>query len=148
MAGSSSVSSSVSNLRKAQVSAAAAMHAQTVRLRVLSENVAHGDSTSPAPGVDPYRRKTVSFKNVFDRDLGMDLIVVDNVGRDKSELHKVHRPNDPGADEQGFVKKTNVNTLIEMMDVREATQSHDANLKVYQSANSMQTQTIDALKGS
>ena len=138
---------SVSNLRKAQVSAAAAMHAQSVRLRVLSENVAHGDSTSPAKGVDPYRRKIIQFKNVFDRDLGMDLVVVDKVDRDKSELQKIYRPNDPGADDQGFVSKTNVSTLIEMMDVREATQSHDAALKVYQSANNMQSQTIEALRG-
>lgn len=140
-------SNSFSNLHKAQVVSAAGMHVQAMRVRVISENVAHGDSTSPSPNVDPYARKTISFANVYDKDLGVELVSIDKIERDKAEFQRIHRPHDAGADKDGYVKKTNVNALIEMMDLREAIQSHDANLKVYQSTSAMLSQTVDAMRG-
>lgn len=136
----------VSDLSKAQVVSAAGMHAQTMRIRVISENVAHADSMSPSPGEDPYRRKTISFSDHFDKELGVNIVAVNKVGTDSSNFNRLHRPNDPAADKDGFVYKTNVNSLIEMIDLREATQTHAAGLQVYQAATTMLNQTIDALK--
>ena len=71
---------------------------------------------------------------------------VQKISQDKSPFHKVHRPHDPAADAQGYIEKTNVNSLIEMADLREAMQSHAANLEVYKASTSMRNETIQALK--
>ena len=58
------------DLDKALGIAARGMDAQTTRLRVIAENLANQDTTGSTPGADPYRRKTVTFENRLDRQLG------------------------------------------------------------------------------
>ena len=50
--------------------AATALQAQQARMRVIAENLANADSTSQAPGGDPYRRQIVTFQTEMDRTLG------------------------------------------------------------------------------
>lgn len=137
----------VSNLNKAQTIAAAGMHAQTMRIRVVSENISNAESTSIVPGGDPYRRKTITFGAKVDPDSNTHVVTVKSIGQDPSPFSKIYKPNDPGADADGFLKKTNVNSLLEMMDLREASRSHEANLSAYNAATNMLIRTVDALKG-
>ncbi|MGO1117825.1 flagellar basal body rod protein FlgC [Rhodovibrionaceae bacterium A322] len=125
---------------------AAGMKAQGTRLRVVSENLANKDSTATKPGDEPYRRKIITFANVFSKALGLDLVQVNAIGTDKSDLGKHYAPGHPAADEAGYIKKSNVNSLIEMADMREAQRSYEANLKVLQSAKQMLEQTIGILR--
>ena len=124
----------------------AGMEAQTMRLRVIAENMANQDTTGSAPGADAYRRKTVTFENRLDRALGTDTVRVRRVGRDTSELPLRHDPGHPAADSRGYVKTPNVNMFIEMMDMREAERGYSANLSVMQAARGMLTRTIEMLK--
>lgn len=128
-----------------QVSAAG-MDAQTMRLRVIAENLANQDSTGSSPGADPYRRKTVSFEDRVDRSLGVATVQVKQVGRDSSAFPQRYDPSNPAADAQGYVKLPNVNSIIEIMDMREAEHSYSANLAVLQATRSMQSRTLDLLK--
>jgi flagellar basal-body rod protein FlgC len=125
---------------------AAGLRVQGERLRVISENMANVDSVSEVPGGDPYRRKTITFKNQLDRELGMELVKVSKVGLDSSEFTRKYDPSNPAADKAGYVKLPNVNTLIEMSDMREAQRSYEANLKVIEVARSMLSRTIDLLR--
>jgi len=125
---------------------AAGMRVQGERLRVISENIANADSVSEAPGGDPYRRKTITFKNELDRQSGLDLVKVQKVGLDPSEFTRKYDPNNPAADKTGYVKLPNVNALIEMGDMREAQRSYEANLKVVDVARGMLQRTIDILR--
>ena len=62
------------DLDRALSVSAAGMAAQSLRLRVVAENLANQDSTGNAPGADPYRRRTVSFSNKLDhRGTELDL---------------------------------------------------------------------------
>lgn len=124
----------------------AGMKAQGTRLRVVSENIANAESLPQVPGQDPYRRKVITFKNELDRKIGLDTVKVDKIQPDKSEFQKRFDPNHPAADENGYVLAPNVNTLIEMMDMREAQRSYEANLNVIKSTKSMLSQTIDILR--
>jgi flagellar basal-body rod protein FlgC len=126
--------------------AASGMDAQTKRLRVIAENLANQDTTGSTPGADPYRRKTVTFENRLDRQLGTDTVRVKQVGRDGSEFPQRYDPSNPAANADGFVKQPNVNSVIEVMDMREAERSYSANLAVMQASRSMLTRTIDLLK--
>ncbi len=125
--------------------AAAGMKVQSSRLRVIGENIANASSTATTPGGDPYRRKMISFENVLDRNLGVNTVRVANYTYDKAEFGKRYDPTHPSAGEDGFVLLPNVNSLIEMADMREALRSYEANLSVVEASKSMLQKTIDLL---
>lgn len=124
----------------------AGMRVQGLRLRVISENVANSDSLPDGPNDMPYRRKVVSFKNIMDRQLDGKRITVDKVEYDKGDFDKKFDPQHPAADKDGYVLVPNVNPLVEMMDMREAERSYEANLSVIQVSKGMLTRTIDMLR--
>ncbi|HEX9466623.1 MAG TPA: flagellar basal body rod protein FlgC [Alphaproteobacteria bacterium] len=126
---------------------AAGMQAQNLRLRTIAENLANADTTASSPGGDPFRRKLVTFKNVFDKVLGVQTVKVDRVNTDKSDFEKTYDPKNPGADKDGYVLKPNVNPLIEVMDMRQAQRSYEANLSMIDVVRTMASRTIDLLKG-
>jgi len=126
--------------------ATSGMKAQSLRLRVVSENVANVASTGNAPGADAYRRKTVTFGAVLDRKLGAELVGKGKIGTDQSQFRLTYDPSHPAADQRGYVKLPNVNSVIEMADMREATRGYEANVSVIEQAKSMSARTIDLLR--
>ncbi len=124
----------------------AGMDAQTSRLRVIAENLANQDTTGSTPGADPYRRKTVTFAETLDPALGTPTVSVKKIGTDMSDFTLKYDPSHPAANAQGYVKMPNVNSFVELMDMREAERSYSANLNVMQVTRSMLTRTIDLLK--
>ena len=125
---------------------AAGMQVQSLRLRVVAENLANQDSTGQTPGADPYRRKTVSFGNKLDRTMGASSVEVRRIGTAPRESPQGHGPAHPAADARGYVKQPNVDSLVEMMDMREAQRSYSANLSVLETTRGMLTRTIEALR--
>ena len=126
--------------------AAAGMRAQGTRLKVISENIANADSLSPVPGGDPYRRKVVTFQNVLDRSIGTDLVKVRKIGVDSSEFRKNYNPGHPAADKAGYVRLPNVNALVEMMDMREAQRTYEANVRIVDVSKKLMARTVDLLR--
>jgi flagellar basal-body rod protein FlgC len=133
-------------LSKSSSIAISGLKAQTERLRVISENLANADSTAQTPEGTPYRRKVVTFKNVLDRSTGATQVKVDKVQPDHSEFQRRYDPKHPAADRDGYVLAPNVNPLIELMDMREAQRSYEANLNVINASRSMLSRTIDMLR--
>lgn len=136
----------MTDLSKSLDISASGMKAQGTRLRVISENVANAGSTALTPGEDPYRRKLVTFGSVLNRELGASLVDVKRISRDQSDFGRRYEPSHPAADETGYVATSNVNTVIEMADMREAQRSYEANLKVLQASRQMLERTIDLLR--
>lgn len=125
---------------------ATGMTAQTTRLRVIAENIANQDTTGSAPGSDAYRRQTITFEAKLDSALGAETVQVKNIGKDASDLPLRYDPANPAANAQGYVKLPNVNSFIEVMDMKEAERSYSANLSVMQASRNMLNRTIDMLK--
>ena len=125
---------------------AAGMKVQGARLRIIAENVANADTTATAPGGEPFRRKTILFESEFDRVLGAELVGIKDVKTDKSDFGRAYRPGHPAADPEGYVLTPNVNTLIEMTDMREAQRSYEANLRVMRTVRQMLEQTVSILR--
>lgn len=134
------------DLMQSLMISAAGMKVQGERLRVVAENLANADSVAETPGGDPYRRKTITFRNELDRALGLETVQVDKVGTDRSDFRMKYDPGNPAADDKGYVKLPNVNSLIEMTDMREAQRSYEANLKAIEVARGMLQRTIDLLR--
>lgn len=123
------------------------MRVQGTRVRVISENIANADTTGLTPGADPYQRQTISFKNEMDRDLGFRTVQVNEIGLDKqAQFGFEYMPDHPAANQDGYVKTPNVNTLLEMMDIREAQRSYEANLGMIEQSRAMISRTIDLLR--
>jgi len=126
--------------------AASGLRAQTGRMQVIAENVANADSTAQRPGGDPYRRKIPTFRSEVDRALEANTVTMGKVRQDPTDFRTKYEPGHPAADQSGYVKYPNVNSVIEMNDMREAQRSYEANLNVIGATRRMIQRTIDLLK--
>lgn len=151
------------------------LSAQRFRMNVISSNIANADTTRTSEG-GPYRRREVIFKAInFDKTLNNAIensnnmlkyenplddpsapsdanppvmsVAVDKVVRDSSNFKMKYDPTNPDANKDGYVAYPNVNPVIEMSDLIEATRAYQANVAAFQSAKSMAQSAIDILKG-
>jgi len=126
--------------------AASGLKAQSGRMRVIAENIANASSTGQAPGEDPYRRRVVTFRSSFDRELESQTVSLGKISPDRSDFTIKHEPGHPAADDKGHVKYPNVNSLIESVDMREAQRSYEANINVIGATRRMIARTLDLLR--
>lgn len=124
----------------------AGMRVQGARLRVISENIANADSLPQDANGKPYRRQIITFKNELNRAMGLDMVKVHDIKPDQSDFGKKFDPNHPAADEDGYVLTPNVNSLIEMSDMREAQRSYEANLQIIKASKAMLNGAIEILR--
>jgi flagellar basal-body rod protein FlgC len=148
------------------------LSAQRFRIHLISSNIANANTTRTDEG-GPYRRREAIFKAVdFDTLLNQEInsftkdenpiddpnatefakpplmsVVVDKVIRDDSPFKLQFDPSHPDADANGYVSLPNVNPVIEMADLIEATRAYQANVSAFQSTKSMAQSAIDMLKG-
>ncbi len=125
---------------------ASGLRAQSLRMRVIAENLANQDSVAQTPGGTPYRRRIASFSAELDRTTGGTGVKVRSIETDKSDFTRVYQPGHPAADKDGYVLKPNVNGLIEAADMKAAQRSYEANLNAIEAAKSLTMRTIDLLK--
>ena len=125
--------------------AASGMRAQSSRMRIISENIANASSTAKTPGGDPYRRKIATMTSEFDRELGATTVQAGAPMPDQSDFQRRFEPGNPAADKAGYVKTPNINSLVEIMDMREAQQSYQADVDMMQASKAMLSQTINLL---
>jgi len=133
------------DLLKTMSVSASGMNAQGERMRVISENLANKDSIGRSEKEDPYRRKTLSFKNVLDRESGVTKVAVGGISEDRSDFELKFNPSHPAANADGYVKMPNVNSLVEIMDMKETQRSYQANLGVIEASKKMIMRTLDIL---
>ncbi len=147
------------------------LSAQRFRINLISSNIANANTTRTDEG-GAYRRREVVFKAVnFDQMLNQQIekqkyenpidelginplptpalssVVVDKVVRDDSPFKLKYEPSHPDANENGYVAYPNINPVIEMADLIEATRAYQANVAAFQSTKSMAQSAIDMLKG-
>ncbi len=129
----------MSDFSKSMAVSASGMQAHASRLRVSSENIAN----SKTPG---YRRKVVPFEQIFDRNSGTNVVKTGKVSLDQGELKKVYDPSHPMADPEGYYDSSNVDSIIEIADAREAQRSYEANLKMFDQARNMSSSLLELLR--
>jgi flagellar basal-body rod protein FlgC len=134
------------DLKTAVQVSASGLRAQSLRMRVIAENLANQDSVAQTAGGDPYRRKVAAFRAEIDRATGATQVRVENIATDKSAFGRVYQPGNPAADAQGYVLRPNVNGLLEAADMKAAQRSYEANLNAIEAAKSLTMRTIDLLK--
>ena len=126
--------------------AASGLKAQAGRMRVIAENIANADSTARAPGQNPYRRRVATFTSELDRTLDARTVGLGPVRTDPSDFQTKFQPGHPAADPNGYVKYPNVNSLVELTDMRDAQRSYEANVNVIGATRRMIQRTLDILR--
>lgn len=129
-----------------------ALTAQRLRMDVISENIANAETTMTDTG-EPYRRKVCvlgerqSFSSALDRALGADTqskgVMVTQIVTDNSDFELEYDPDHPLADEDGYVRKPNVDEVEEIIDLMEATRSYEANVTALNATKSMAVKALD-----
>ena len=150
------------------------LSAQRVRVNTISSNIANAQTTRTSEG-GPYRRKEVVFKAIdFNQEFNKALqgttqsakfqdplnegsfgktvnpaimsVIVDKISRDDGKPKMKFEPSHPDADTNGYVAYPNINPVIEMADLVEATRSYQANVAAYQSSKDMANSAISLLQ--
>ncbi|AJC91062.1 flagellar basal body rod protein FlgC [Campylobacter subantarcticus] len=151
------------------------LSAQRFRMNVISSNIANANTTRTAEG-GPYRRREVIFKatdfnELLNKQITKDnnfleyenplndpaspkdakpaimSVVVDKVVRDDKDFRMKFDPSHPDANEQGYVAFPNINPVIEMADLIEATRAYQANVSAFTSTKTIAQSAIDLLRG-
>ena len=131
---------------------ATGMTAERYRMDVISENVANANTTRTADGT-PYRRKVVVFQagngtTTQFRDVLAGVssryayrsrwgvtdkagVRVAEVAEDPSDFKLKYDPDDPDANEDGYVELPNVDLVKEVADAMAASQAYSADVTAF-----------------
>ena len=132
---------------------ASGMSAQRMRMDLISQNIANANTTRTEDGT-PYRRQTlvlgtdtsIGFSSYLSgaskETLGSGKVKIQGIKEDMSDLKKVYEPDNPEADEDGYVTMPNVDIVTEMVDMISATRSYEANVTASTASKNMATQAI------
>jgi len=135
------------DLLKAIEVSGSGLNAQSIRIRMISENIANADSVITEDTTDPYRRKEILFRAALDRAGGMTRVEVAGIQEDtKTPVSQTFDPAHPLANDEGYVRSPNVNKTIENINLREAARSYEANLQAIESAKDMMSRTLNLLR--
>lgn len=135
----------MTDIQAAISAAASGMHAQTVRMRVAAENVANANSTGASPDEEPFRRR-IPLLETTTLASGAQGVRVRGANFDMTDFREEYNPSHPAADASGYVRLPNVDTLVEMMDLREAARAYEANLNMIEAARVMTNRALDLLR--
>ena len=136
-----------------------ALTAQRLRMNVTAENIANAETTKGADG-NPYRRKEVTLQSVgqagtfgsqLSRAMGTSGVApggvqATEIAEDQTNGKLVYDPSHPDADEQGYIRMPNVDTVTEMVDLIDAQRAYEANVTAMSAAKQMFAKTLEILR--
>lgn len=128
-------------------SAASALHAERMRIEVISQNIANANVIKTSSG-GPYERQVVRFETVLSEKLAPgaetvpQLVKAARIMPDGKPPKMIYQPGHPDANADGNVAYPNVNIHEEMADMIIATRAYEANLAVIKNARTLTLQTL------
>lgn len=118
------------------------MSAQSVRLNATSSNLANVDTHATSPE-QAYKAKQPVFAAVMKNTMGgMGGVRVAEVAESKLEAPARYEPENPLADDNGFIYGSNVNAVEEMVNMISASRSYQANVEVMNTSKELLIRTI------
>lgn len=140
-----------------------ALSAQRLRMDIISQNIANQETYNTAVGEDPYTRQLVVMSekkrfsdvlNSYDNNDGPNHsrgtyylnrenkykyagVTVAEVLKDDAPYVPVYDPDNPLADEDGYIYKSNVDNTKEQIDLLAAQRSYEANASAVSAVKAM-----------
>ena len=81
----------------------------------------------------------------MDRALDANVVTLGRIRPDLSDFRVKYEPGHPSADANGYVRYPNVNSVVEIGDMRDAQRSYEANLNVITATRRMIQRTLAIL---
>lgn len=121
--------------------ASSALSAQSARMNVAASNMANADSAAGPDGT-PYRAKQVMFELQSADSSGIGGVGVTGVVDDPAPFQKEYSPDNPLADDAGYVSMPNVDPTNEMVNMISAARSYEANINVLNTGKDLMLRTL------
>jgi flagellar basal-body rod protein FlgC len=143
---------------------ASGMSAQRTRINVVSANIANAKTTHTAEG-GPYKKQEVVFEDILiannkktntndievtnskNSDVSLRGVGVKSILESDAKPVMRYEPAHPDANEQGYVAYPDINPVIEMVNLVEATRSYEANVASFNTHKNIDSKTLDILNG-
>ena len=140
------------------------MSAQRTRINVVSANIANAKTTHTAEG-GPYKKQEVVFEDILiannkktnnndvevtnskNSDVTLRGVGVKSILQSDAKPVMRYEPAHPDSDEKGYVAYPDINPVIEMVNLVEATRSYEANVASFNTHKNIDSKTLDILNG-
>ena len=124
------------------------MSAQTIRLNTTASNIANADSIASSRG-ETYKARHPVFQTVLN-NVSTDSqngparagVMVAGIVESQAEAVARYQPDNPLADEEGFVYAPNINLVEEMANMISASRSYQSNVQVASTAKTLLSKTL------
>lgn len=132
---------------------ASGLSANRKRIEAISSNIANVNTTRTSEG-GPYRKKSVIFNAEPARDIYSDILegqleengqavyAMETVSDNKAPILK-YEPNNPDADDRGYVAYPNINVMEEIADLISAQRNYEANVNAMNITKGMAMKTLE-----
>jgi flagellar basal-body rod protein FlgC len=119
------------------------LRAEGLRMNVIANNIANANTFQTGLS-DAYRRKEVMLGS---DDRAISGVRIEEILSDTSrELRRIHMPNHPAADDDGWVTVSNVDIPMELMQMVVASRSYQAIATIMRRWQDMMDVTIELLR--
>jgi flagellar basal-body rod protein FlgC len=126
------------------------MNAQLVRMNTTASNLANagvvagtdaGAFRAKRPVFESLLNNAMSGKESFEGGVRVNEII-----DDPKPVKQVFEPNNPLADENGYVFASNVNEIEELIEMMDASRAYQNNIEVISAAKQLMSRTLDVIK--
>lgn len=138
---------------------ATALTAQRTRMDIIAENLANAQTTRAKNGL-PYRRKLTIFQERNDGETSFPQMLINKkekkqenrgveiigVLEDKKAFGMRYEPGHPDANENGYVMTSNVDPIVEMVDMISAQRSYEANVTAINTSKAILSRALEIAK--
>jgi flagellar basal-body rod protein FlgC len=125
--------------------AGSGMNAQSLRLNLVASNISNANSVGSS-AEDVYKSRQPVFaaelNNVMNKQNATSKVNVLGVVESQDAPVMEYAPNHPMANKDGYIFKSNVNTVEEMANMMSASRSYQNNVEVLNTAKQMMLQTL------
>lgn len=141
------------------------MSSQTRRLELVSNNIANADKVAK-PGEEVYRKKKLVTREFepYQRKIRDSVISVKKTNNrhidrtqrlenkrqsenytiiEEEKTQMVYDPAHPYADENGYIRKPDINVVEEMVDLMSLSRTYEANVKTFNSAKELAKKSLE-----
>jgi flagellar basal-body rod protein FlgC len=131
--------------------AGSALSAQLTRLNATASNIANSSNVASSEE-EAYRGKRVIFRALVENEMmGTETkfagsVTVDGLVDDPSLPIRMYAPENPIANEDGYVFKSNVDEMEEMIELTAASRAYQSNIEVLSTAKQMMMRTLEVMK--
>jgi flagellar basal-body rod protein FlgC len=131
--------------------AGSALSAQLTRLNATASNIANASNVASSEE-EAYRGKRVVFRTLVENEMvGTETnfagsVTVEGLVNDPSLPIRMYAPENPIANEDGYVFKSNVDEMEEMIELTAASRAYQSNIEVLSTAKQMMMRTLEVMK--